>query len=327
MTSRELAKLCDVSRATVDRVFNNRGPVSPATRERILEAARRAGYRPNHVARSLVTGRTRSIGLVVPNLRNAFFSTLLNAVACRARERGHMALLTLYEDRPEYECQCVMDLIERKVDGFILFSTAGTGETEELLRRQGVPTVLVLNEMGGFPCVSIDYRRAAADAVNYMLSKGCDRLVFLCPPLEYGKDRNIDAIRRRLAGFEDALERRGDIARYVIGTSDYLPRLDDLLSRPDGGKTAVLCSSDIYALKVMKHLKTRGLRIPGDVGVMGFDGIETLDYVEPTLATVEIPIARLGETAVEYLLGCIENGSSAIGTRIPYTIRPGQSIV
>jgi LacI family transcriptional regulator len=328
LTSMEFARLCNVSRATVDRVFNGRGRVNEATRRRILDMAESVGYRPNYIAQSLVTGRTRSIGLVVPGLNNYFFSTLLNAVTARAQQRGYITLVALYEDGPDFEAKCVRSLLERQADGLILFSTSKSGQSVSLLREQGVPAVAILNEAGGLPCVSIDYRRAMYDAANYVISKGYERLLFVCPPLAYEKDSNIHAILQRLEGFEAAMElhRPEGVAGAVIGTANYLEAID-AMSFPGEGKTAILCSSDIYALRIVKLLKSRGIRIPLDVGVMGFDDIDVLDYVEPSLATVSIPIARLGEAAADCLLGQLVNGAEKQSVHLPYTIKPGQSIV
>lgn len=328
MTSTELAKLCHVSRATVDRVFNNRGRVSGATRKRILEAADAAGYCPNAVAQSLVTGRTRSLGVLVPDLNNAFFSALLNAAARRAQGRGYSTLVSLYEDGPEYEYKCALNLLERQADGIVVFSTSKSGDSLRAAGERNVPAVAMLNEAGGVPCVSVDYRQAMADAANYVIGKGYADLIFLCPPLARAANENMHALLRRLEGLEKAVAmRRGDGAHLtVIDTPDYMDRLGRL-SFPREEKTAILCSSDIYAMKAMKLLKTRGVRVPQDIGIMGCDGIEALEYMEPSVATISIPIDRLGETAVDYLLDCIENGKSEIETTLQYRIKPGQSII
>jgi LacI family transcriptional regulator len=331
MTSEELAKLCNVSRATVDRVFNSRGRVNKTTKQKILDMAESVGYRPNYIAQALVKGRTMSIGLVVPGLNNYFFSTLLNAITARAQQSGYITLVALYEGGPVFETKCVRNLLERQVDGIILFSTkksCESGESVSILREQSVPIVAILNEVDGLPCVSIDYHRAMYDAANYIISKEYKHLIFLCPPLAYEIDSNIYAIRQRLDGFEQAMElhRSEGIAGTIIGTADYMETIDAMSFSRDV-KTAILCSSDIYALKILKLLKSKGIHVPLDVGVMGFDDIDVLDYVEPSIATVSIPIARLGEAAVDCLLGQIMNGIVAQGARLPYKIKPGQSIV
>jgi LacI family transcriptional regulator len=134
ITSNELARLCGVSRATVDRVFNHRGIVNEETRNKVLEAAKSVGYRPNHIAQSLVTGKTFSIGIAIPSLNNYFFSTLLNAASKKSQENHYIPLVTLYGDTPPSEYDCILNLIERQVDGIILFPTEKSGDTAKLLK-------------------------------------------------------------------------------------------------------------------------------------------------------------------------------------------------
>lgn len=325
ITSTELAKICGVSRATVDRVFHNRGHVNDETRELVLQTAERLGYQPNYIAQCLVTGRTRTIGLVIPSLNNAFFSTLVNAVAREAQNRQHIALVTLYEDDPQLERECLLSLAERQVDGFLLFSTSKGNDIAGLLHQRNIPAVAMLNRVEGLPCVRIDYRRAMADAAAYAIGCGYRHLVFLCPPLEQEPSRNIDALRERLEGFLQITGQYSDIRRDILDTADYLQRLDALPLHPDG-RTAVLCSSDVFALEVQRHWRLRGIRTPKDAGLMGFDGIDPLRYAEPTLATVRIPIAQLGEVAVQELLDQIENGCMKEAL-LPYEIQSGQSMM
>jgi LacI family transcriptional regulator len=328
ITSNELSKLCNVSRATVDRVLNNRGKVNDATRKKIIEMAKSVGYRPNYIAQSLATGRTLSIGLVVPSLDNYFFSVLLNSIAQKAQENNYTTLISLYEGSPDFEHECILSLIERQVDGIILFSTSNTDESAKLLKQNKIPTVLVLNELDGFPCVNIDFDQAMYDATNYVLSKGYQNLIFICPPLEYEKDMNIFAVKQKYNGFLKVLEMHQDqnISHTIIRSADYIAKINKINFRRDL-KTAILCSSDIYTLKVMKSLKTKGIHIPLDVGIMGFDGIELLDYLEPSIATVDISISQMGEIATLYLLDIIKNGFSDIDIRVNYVIKPGQSII
>lgn len=328
LTSLELAKLCGVSRATVDRVFNNRGKVQEETRKKIIETANSIGYRPNYIAQSLATGKTLSIGLIVPSLNNYFFSTLLDAIARKAMEYNYIILVSLYENNPDFEYKCISNLIDRQVDGLILFSTSNTTSSIDLIKQYKVPTVLLLNEVCDLPCVSIDYRQAMYDATNYVISKNYNNLIFLCPPLEHEKDRNIFAIKQRHMGFMESLDLHKDknITNLVIGSSDYLDKINSI--RFDHlSKTAILCSSDIYALEVIRLLKTKGVNIPQDVGVMGFDGIDIISYLEPSVATVSIPIAQVGETAAQHLIDVITKGFSATELTLPYAIKPGNSIV
>ncbi len=328
ITSIELAKLCNVSRATVDRVFNNRGKVDEKTKKKILDVANAIGYRPNYIAHSLSTGKTHTLGVVMSGLNNYFFSTLLDSITIEAKKSGYATLISLYENNPDYESECILNLIDRQVDGLIVFSTSKEASSEDLIKKYTIPAVLVLNKLNELPYVSIDYYRAMYDAVNYVVSKNYTRLIFFCPPLELEQTRNIYAIKQRYKGLVKAVENHTDknICLDVIRTYDY----QNIVNNMDFSseiKTAILCSSDIYALKIMKLLKTRGLNIPRDVGLMGFDGIDIMEHIEPSIATVNIPINDMGERAVQSLIELIQTGTISVDTTIPYTIKPGQSIV
>ena len=323
ITSTELARLCNVSRATVDRVFNNRGRVNEETRRRILETAKAAGYRPNPIAQSLATGRSSSIGFAVPSLSNQFFSILVNSATRRAQENGYITLVTLYEDDPRMEKECLASLIERRVDGLIVFSTSKGGETAAQLALHQVPAVAILNEIQGIPYVGIDFCRAMFDAASHAVAMGFQNLVFLCPPLLYESDRNIDAVRKKHLGFLKALSYHPRIHGSVLTS------LDTLCAQASDGfppKTAVLCASDIYALEAFRFFKANGIHMPEDIGLMGFDGLAYLEDLEPSISTVSVPISEIGETAVQALTELIKTGTCSPRTELPHTIRAGESI-
>jgi len=327
MTSNELAALCNVSRATVDRVFNNRGYVKKETREKILKTASIVGYRPNLIAKSLVKGKTDSFGVVIPNLKNYFFSAFLDAVSQKAQESKYMPLVTLSEYDPDLERKCVERLIERQVDGIILFPTSKTEDCAEILKSSGIPSVMISNKMDGFDCVRIDYYRAMYDASQYVISRGYQNLVFFCPPLRYEHNRNIFAIKQRRDGFLDAVKNAcSDISFSVINDAEYISQISGC-DFDKNKKSAVLCSSDIYALSLIKTLKTKGIRVPDDIGVMGFDGIDVLDYSDPSIATVKTPIRKLGETAASHIINLIENRFENQSLILPHEIIQGQSII
>ena len=330
MTSTELAKLCYISRATVDRVFNNRGNVNEKTREYILRVAKSVNYRPNYFAKSLVTGKSMTIGLLLPSMVNTFFYDLFQAVSNTAQQSNYAVLASFYEDKPGQEEEGLGRLLDRHIDGILLFSTEKDSTCAETLRQRNTPAIALMNRLSNIPCVSTDYYRAMKDAVNYVLSKGYRRLLFICPPLEYADSRNMDALVKRYQGYLDAVRQHNSdssesVEPEVIDTSDYLSRIQSISLGAE--KTAFLCSSDIYALRIIKSLKMRGISVPAQAGVMGFDGINILSYLEPTLATVKIMIDRLGIASVQQLVRLIDSGVPPEDLTVPYSIEPGQSIV
>lgn len=326
ITSTKLAALCGVSRATVDRVLNNRGRVSPATRQLVLQAAKKFDYRPNFLGMSLSRGKTFCIGIAVPSLKNQFFSLILDSTAKAARARNYAALVSLYEDDPEHEYTSIQSLLDRQVDGLIIFPTGAPEKTSALLDTGSIPAVTILNRIDGYACISPDYMAGMYEAAEYVINMDYTKLIFLCPPLNSSAGLNIDALLQRKEGFLKAVEAAYPkiITSHVISGYEYI---DDIirLQRAHTGKTAVLCSSDIYALDLMCELPQKGLDIPQDIGVMGFDGLEMLKYIEPSLTTVSVPVAMIGKNAADYLIDIINNGHSSVPLHIPHQIFAGKT--
>jgi LacI family transcriptional regulator len=328
ITSTQLAALCGVSRATVDRVLNNRGRVSPLTRNMVLNAAKKYDYRPDYIGKSLSKGKTYCIGIAVPNLKNQFFSLVLDQAANTARARGYAALVSLYEDDPECEYTSIQNLLDRKVDGLVIFPTGDIEKTAGLLKTSSIPSVTILNSIDGFTCIAPDYMAAMYDAALYVIGRGYTNLMFLCPPLNRTDGANTDALLKRKMGFLNAIESvRPKSIEYSILTG--YDNTDAIIKscKAYPGRSAVLCSSDIYALELMSTLPEKGISIPEDIGIMGFDGLDMLKYVRPVLATVLLPISLIGRNAADHLIDMITGAQSNTASRIPHNISAGQTLV
>lgn len=327
VTSNVIAEICGVSQGTVDRALNNRPGISGKTRERILETAEKLGYRPHHLARSLAKGCTMTIGLVVFDLYNRFFAQLANAIESSARQQGYFVYLTLTEKDKDTEKACIEHLMSRQVDGIIIFSVNKGKEFAAYLEKLKLPLVTICNRITeGFPFIGIDDYRAMKDAALHIAEKGYRRIIYVSPPLAYRDKSNIYAQERRLQGYLDALAEAGDrLEAVIIEGGDYLEKLA-ALDLKNGVRTAVLCSNDIYALEVLRHLEARGLSIPEDAGLMGFDDIDMLRYVKPSLVTVAYPFEELGIMALESLLKQIKGGPEAADILLEHTIVEGNSL-
>ncbi len=327
VTSNVIAEMCGVSQGTVDRALNNRPGISQKTRERILETAEKLGYRPHLLARSLAKGCTMTIGLVVFDLYNRFFAQLANAIESSARQQGYIVYLTLTDKDGDAEKACIEHLMSRQVDGLILFSVNQGTEFGEYLKNLKIPLVTLGNRIQEeFPFIGIDDYRAMKDAALHIAHKGYERIIYISPPLAYRKKSNIYAQEQRLYGYLDALKESGKGREPItIEGRDYLQKLDSI-NLKDGGRTAVLCSSDIYALEVLRHLEARGLSVPEDVGLMGFDNIDMLRYVKPSLATVSYPFEELGVKALECVLNQMQGNSYITDRLLAHTIVEGSSL-
>lgn len=326
VTVEDIAKACGVSRGTVDRALNNKPRISPETKEKILRTAKELGYRPDLLARSLVKGRTMSIGVVVFDLKNRFFAQLVNSIEAEARKRNYIINITLQEEDPELEIQLINSLVDRRVDGIILCPVNKGEDFSKFISKLPVPVLVIGNVLSpSIPYIGIDEAKAALDATNMIISKGYERIIFVCPPLYKREKENIYSHEQRLEGFLKAVKAHKEIEHEVIGNMDFIREADRLLENSTR-KTALFCSGDTFALDIIKHLKAKGKKVPRDVGIMGFDGIDTLEYVTPALGTVLYPVEKTGEKAVENLLDMINGNSIENKILMRYKIISGESL-
>lgn len=341
ITAQELAALCGVSRGTVDRALHDKPGINPETRAAILRVAAVHGYRPDYLGRSLVRGETRTLGIVVFDLKNRYFAQLLQAIEQTARRLDYAILISLTGKSVPDECAALENLHDRRVDGIILHPVGAGDGYEAFLRRLHVPIVAVGNRLSdGWDYVSFDNRQAAADAVHYLAGRKYRRLIFVAPPLRHAGTVNISAQEDRLAGVRAAAAALA-IELSVIQDADYCRRTLELIRpvRPDGAKkgqrTAVLCSSDWYALNLLQAAQAAGLCLPADFGLMGFDRLDILDLISPRLTSVVHPIEAIGSRAVEQIVSRIQavrtDGAAAgpvLGQTIylPYRIDAGGSV-
>ena len=301
ITTTDLARLCGVSLGTIDRAFRNRPGIKAETRERILTMARDYGYKPNLVARNLKTGRTNEIGLVVHDLENEFFAQLVNAIQETAWKHQYFLQIAVSRRDETRERTALEHMAERNVDGILLFpATTGPGFSA-FLTALDRPIVTIANRVAPqWPFVGLSDRSILHELTSAIAAKGYQRLVFVGPLPPFPGVVNLYEIEERYAGFEAAARQAG-VEQILLAGDDYRERLRrlDLETK----RTAVLCSSDIFALEILNDLKRRGLSVPGQVGLAGFDSIDALRFITPRLTTVEYPILPMGEIAFSLLVG------------------------
>jgi LacI family transcriptional regulator len=326
ITSKDIAKICGVSRGTVDRALNNKPRINSDTKDKILKTAKELGYRPDLIARSLVKGRSMSLGVVVFDIRNRYFAQLLNSIEMQARKSGYFVNITLQEKDPELEVRLIHSLVDRRADGIILCPVNKGKKFQEFLENLPIPVIVIGNKISSnIPFIGIDERKAAADAGKTLILKGYKRIIFICPPLADKKKENIYSHEQRLQGFLDIVKLNGEIEYHVVGNWEYLKDVDSFV-KDNIKKTALFCSGDTFALSIMKYLRSIGKKAPEDIGVMGFDCIDTLEYVTPSLATVFNPVEQIGAQAVEMLLNVIEGIPITNSLLLGHQIIHGESI-
>ena len=312
-TSRDVARLAGVSRTTVSLVLNNVPGVkiSPETRQRVLEAARQLNYYPDVSARRLVSGKTHTIALVWHRgpdavYWDAFLPGFLQGITRAARRYGyHLLFRPIEQDEPD---DAYVELARgHHTDGLVLSGPRADDPHLLGLHRDGFPLVLHGQLPGtDIPSVDVDNVRGAIQAVRHLLALGHRRIGLITnAPLAY------TSARQRLDGYRQALEEAGlvpddDLVRFGDFDEESGRRaMSDLLDLPSP-PTAVFVASDMVAIGALRAILDRGLRVPEDIAVVGFDDIAAARFVSPPLTTIRVPALGLGWTAGELLIRIIE---------------------
>jgi LacI family transcriptional regulator len=294
-TIRDVAKASGVHISTVSRTFSAPHLVNPETRTRVQAAADELGYRPNRAARALITGRTFNIGLIVADIANPFFPPLIKAAESQARRHDHHIFVADTNEDAVVEEHLVRALA-KQVDGVLLCSPRMTNSLIEQLSRE-VPLVVVNRQIDGLPTVVMDVAQGTRDALDHLAGLGHTSVALVTGPRGSWTSLQI----RRSA---QAYARTGGIGLTVIGPNQ--PTEDGGLAVAEqirrGGTTAVLAYNDLMAIGLMQGLHDLGLRVPGDVSVVGIDDITLSRLTRPKLTTVATPTAAAGRAAVDMLL-------------------------
>lgn len=306
VTSLDVAERAGVSRSAVSRVFTPGASVSHKTAEKVRRAASELGYRPNALARSLLTGRSRMIGLVIGHLDNHFYPFVLESLSRALQAEGYHVLVFMTSEAPETLDQVIREILDYQVDGLILAAVETTSDIVRRCRETGVPVVLFNRRQarpGEYAIVSDN--RAGGRLVADHLAAGARRRIAHIAGTESASTQ-ID----REAGFRDGLRAAG-LTLHARIAADFRPdraaaaarAMFEGANRPD----AVFVANDTMAFAVMDVLRTElGLDVPGDVAVAGFDGVGAAAWPAYDLTSVRQDGSRMVEIAVALLLARIE---------------------
>jgi LacI family transcriptional regulator len=311
--SRDVAKLAGVSRTTVSFVLNDVPGVkiSEETRQRVLAAARKLNYYPTAAARSLASGKTHRVGLILGEgqerlAADAFLPSFLQGVTASVHQRGYLLMLQLAEDVPSHEAY-VRLIREQQVDGLILSGPRSDDPLLSQLAEERFPLILhgQITEHD-LPHVDVDNRAGGYRATMHLIELGHRRIGFISnAPLSYSGAQD------RFTGYRLALSEHDiPLEEDLIRIGAFLPEtgltaMEELLQLPER-PTAIFAASDVVALGAMSAIHHAGLEIPDDVAVVGFDDIFLAAQAYPSLTTVRVPAYGLGWTAAEVLITMIE---------------------
>jgi DNA-binding LacI/PurR family transcriptional regulator len=300
-TIKDVAARSGVSKSTVSNVVRGTGGVSEATSARVREAVEALGYRPNAAARNLVQRRTNLIGVVLGDLANAFDAELVKRIERHASERDYTTLVCNTGGRPELEASRIEALLEQRVDGIALLDFTGDRGVLAQLLAERVPAVMVSCWTEYADCVAVDDQEGIELAVAHLAELGHTRIAHVQDPIMEAGTR-----RARAVAFERSLLRHG----LPVRTEWTLPADAAGFVGPDR-PTAVVAANDYTALRLIEGLEAAGIAVPGDVSVVGFDGIEIGALSRMALTTVAQPGDELARRAVELLIDRIGRGHDA----------------
>jgi LacI family transcriptional regulator len=316
VTVADVAVMAGVSKATAARVLGKYGVVSDAVRQKVLQAAAKLDYRPNELARSMTTGRSGAIGVVVADIENPFFSSAVRGIADVARAAGFTVILANSGEKIEAEKAAVKTLLAKRVDGFIV-SPSRRSEVDHLndILRTGRPLALLDRAVPEIDVdtVTVDDREASENATELLLRNGHRQIVYMtaCDTPERIYDETSDiftaSVRDRIEGFMNACRRfgvssperlvrlgakgpedAGRLAKELLGTAD----------RP----TAILASHSLIALEVFKATRAMGLSIPDDLSLITFHDADWTSVTTPPVTVINQPVYELGKTVAQLLV-------------------------
>ncbi len=283
--------------------MNNTARVSDATRQKVLSAVAELNYRPNSIAQSLASKRSNSIGIILPELHGPFFGTLVSGIEQVLRSAGKHTIVTVGHSDEDKEKDGIEFLISRKCDAMVLHVDAVSDEYLETLSKGPVPVVIANRQVSGIAanCIALDNRKGGEIATRCLLERGHREIAYIAGPAW-----KTDA-KERYAGHRAALQAFDiSINELLVFEGDFQESsgsagMDHLLGlgRPF---TAVVCANDSMAAGAMRTARERGLDVPGDISIIGFDNVNFSHYLFPGLSTIDYPTHDIGGMAGRWVL-------------------------
>jgi DNA-binding LacI/PurR family transcriptional regulator len=305
VTINEIAKIANVSKSTISRVLNKSGPVSSKTKQAVLEAIEVLNYQPNEIARSLALQRTKTIGLIIQDIRNQYYAQAYWHTERILRKLGYAIIICNADNDPKVEESFLTSLRYKNVDGVLCIGVQEDATSIVNFNSKGdIPMVLVDRRIQGYsiPSVNLDNIHGGELVADFLVKLGHRKMMFVTS--DY-----TDAEHLRLEGFKKGLHKKGILLdpKHIIlqseelwhqGTCDACIDILKSKERP----TAIFASNDNKALRILRLLRQENIAVPKEMSVVGFDDIETASIVHPSLTTVHQPIDRMVDLGAKMLL-------------------------
>ena len=332
MTIKDIAREAGYAVGTVSRVINNNPNVSPAARARIRAVIEKYNFRPNTNAKHLKQQASQGIAMIVKGTHNMLFALVLEKLQAQCGAAGYNSMV-YYIDEKDNEVDRARQICREHKPHGVIFLGSDRNHFGPDLEELGVPCLLMTTSAAGeaienLSSVSVDDAAAAARMVAYLLDHGHRRIAFIGGDLVSSQPSSA-----RLSGCIGELSRHGmalNLAAQYVPARYTLPggyaAMEQLLQTVPG-LTAVFAFSDIMAIGAIRALRDHGLRVPEDVSVCGFDGIELAAYLAPRLTTIRQPADRMASRGVAMLVHCIEQHSGTVHELVPYELLEGESVL
>ena len=314
VTIKDIAREAGVSVTTVSRVLNNKADVSDKTREKVLKIIDRLNYNPNSIARGLVMNKTYTIGLIVPDISNAFFAEIAKAIEDELREYGYSVIFFNTDNDKDREKESIDLLRSKQVDGLIGACSHDSKDEVLALGKAGFPIVQIdrLVDDSQIPSVIIDNILSGYEATEYLIKKGHRRIAHITGALDTNTGiRQAEGYRKALQEYgieiDEELVMEGDFSQEsgYLAMKEILERNKDL--------TAVFAGNDMMALGAYRAIYAAGLKIPEDISIIGHDDFTLASLVSPALTTMQQPIYKIGKVAASLLIDIIKGKKNKEG--------------
>ncbi|MBZ2175876.1 LacI family transcriptional regulator [Schnuerera sp. xch1] len=307
VTIKDIAKSLGISYSSVSRALNNKPGVSSETRKRVIDEAKKMGYKPNDMARGLVKKQTNTIGVIIPDIANSFFGEVTEGIIETANENGYTVFLCITNWNMEIEKEYLRTLQQKRVDGIILKSSKDQ-EERRYKDEINVPYILLEGRPAyGNSFVGVNNKRGSYIGTKYLLKQGYRNIAFA------GGSKDSYTNMQRVQGYIHALKERAiPIDKELILYNDFTAKggyiLAEELLNNDKNIDAIFAGNDVIALGVLDYATTHDFSIPEELGVLGFDDIFYAELPQIQLTTIHQPKYELGKYALEILIDDIHAG-------------------